>query len=91
MDIWELYTRHQFEQDIQEYREQIEKVLLETIEASGLETGQIDAVVKTGGSSNIPIFSTLLDRTFRADRVIASNSFSSVTAGLAISAHQGSP
>ena len=91
LDVWELYTRHQFEQDIQEYREQIEKVLLETIEASGLETGQIDAVVKTGGSSIIPIFSTLLDRTFRADRVIASNSFSSVTAGLAISAHQGSP
>ena len=64
IDIWELYTRAQFEADIAEYREQIEKVLLDTVVASGLKPEQIDAVVKTGGSSNIPIFSEMLGRIF---------------------------
>jgi hypothetical chaperone protein len=89
LDIWEMYTRYQFEQDILEFRDRIEKALLETVAASGFEPDQIDAVVKTGGSSNIPVFSALLKRVFGEDRVIASNPFSSVTAGLAIKAqHQ---
>jgi hypothetical chaperone protein len=88
LDIWELYTRYQFEQDIREYREQIEKVLLDTVIASGLEPEQIDAVVKTGGSSNIPVFSEMLAGIFGRERVKSSNVFSSVAAGLAISAYQ---
>jgi len=90
LDIWELYTRSQFEKDIREYREQIEQVLMDTVTASGLEPGQIDAVVKTGGSSNIPLFSEMLGRIFGISRVKASDVFNSVTAGLAIKAHQKS-
>lgn len=90
IDLWELYTRAQFEKDIQEYQEKIETVLLDTVIASGLEPEQIDAVVKTGGSSNIPIFSAMLDRVFGSERVKESNPFSSVTAGLAIRAQEGS-
>lgn len=84
--LWELYTRHQFETDIFDYVGQVEKVLLETLSAAGLEPGQIDAVVKTGGSSNIPLFTALLERLFGAEKVKASNAFSSVAAGLAIKA-----
>jgi hypothetical chaperone protein len=90
LDIWELYTRSQFEKDIREHRQQIEQVLMDTIAASGLEPGQIDAVVKTGGSSNIPVFSEMLGRIFGSDRVKASDVFNSVTSGLAIKAHQKS-
>ena len=90
LNIWELYTRSQFEKDIREHREQIEQVLMDTVTASGLEPGQIDAVVKTGGSSNIPLFSEMLSRIFGNDRVKASDVFNSVTAGLAIKAHQKS-
>jgi molecular chaperone DnaK (HSP70) len=86
LDIWELYTRTQFEKDIQEHREQIEGVLLDTIAASGMEPDQIDAVVKTGGSSNIPVFSEMLGRIFGSDKVKSSDIFNSVTAGLAIKA-----
>jgi hypothetical chaperone protein len=86
IDIWELYTRLQFEKDILEYKERIEHVLLETIDASGLELEQIDAVVKTGGSSNIPVFSEMLGVIFGPERIKASNAFSSVTAGLGIKA-----
>jgi hypothetical chaperone protein len=86
MDIWELYTRGQFEADIAGQQQQIEKVLLETLAASGLEPGEIDAVVKTGGSSSIPLFSGMLERIFGAEKVKASDTFSSVTAGLAVRA-----
>jgi len=84
--LWELYTRTQFEVDIQHYVLDVEKVLLDTLAASGLERGDIDAVVKTGGSSNIPLFTDMLTRLFGAEKVKASNAFSSVVAGLAIKA-----
>ena len=86
IDLWELYTRYQFEKDIREYQEKIEKVVLETVIQSGLEPEQIDAVVKTGGSSNIPIFTEMLASLFGPERVKSSDSFSSVTSGLAIRA-----
>lgn len=86
ISLWELYTRHQFETDIYHYLVEVEKVLLDTIAKSGLEIGQIDAVVKTGGSSNIPLFTEMLSRIFGTEKVKASNAFSSVVAGLAIKA-----
>jgi hypothetical chaperone protein len=89
--LWELYTRHQFETDIRHYLADVEKVLLDTIAASGLEPGAIDAVVKTGGSSNIPLFTEMLTRIFGAEKVKDSNAFSSVVAGLAIKAFNHSP
>lgn len=88
IDLWELYTRHQFEHDIREYQARIESVLLDTIIQSGLEIEQIDAVVKTGGSSYIPAFSEMLNRLFGPERVRSSDMFSSVTAGLAIRAYE---
>lgn len=84
--LWELYTRHQFENDIQHYLVDVEKVLLDTIAKSGLEPGSVDAVVKTGGSSNIPLFTQMLARIFGAEKVKQSSAFSSVVAGLAIRA-----
>jgi hypothetical chaperone protein len=86
LSLWELYTRHQFETDIQHYLLDVEKVLLDTIAASGLEPGSIHAVVKTGGSSNIPLFTVMLTRIFGGEKVKQSNAFSSVVAGLAIKA-----
>jgi len=85
--LWELYTRSQFESDIQHYLVDVEKVLLDTIAKSGLEIEKIDAVVKTGGSSNIPLFTGMLGRIFGAEKVKESNAFSSVVAGLAIKAY----
>lgn len=84
IDLWELYTRAQFEHDIRAHQQQIEQVLLATLADSGLEPGEIDAVVKTGGSSNIPAFTRMLARHFSPERIQASDLFSSVTAGLAL-------
>lgn len=88
LSIWELYTRWQFENDIQEFKTQIENVILQTVQNSGLEIKQIDAVVKTGGSSNIPLFTLMLENIFGKSKVKTSNLFSSVSAGLAIRASQ---
>jgi hypothetical chaperone protein len=86
INLWELYTRSQFEMDIQAYEEQVEKILLDTLANSGLEPGQIDAIVKTGGSSSIPLFTNMLERVFGKEKVRETNPFSSVVAGLAIKA-----
>jgi hypothetical chaperone protein len=87
--LWELYARQQFETDIRHYLADVEKVLLDTIATSGLDPAEIDAVVKTGGSSSIPLFSGMLARIFGAEKVKASSQFSSVVAGLAIKARRG--
>jgi hypothetical chaperone protein len=87
--LWELYARGQFETDIRHYLADVEKVLQDTIAASGLDPAEIDAVVKTGGSSGIPLFSGMLARLFGAEKVKASSQFSSVVAGLAIKARSG--
>ena len=89
--LWELYVRAQFESDIQHYLVDVERVLRDTIAKSGLDVEEIDAVVKTGGSSNIPLFTGMLARIFGTDKVKESNSFSSVVAGLAIKAFNHSP
>jgi hypothetical chaperone protein len=90
LDLWDLYSRYQFEQDIREQQERIEQVLLDTVRDSGFRPEQIDAVVKTGGSSSIPLFSEMLAKIFGAGRLIQSNTFSSVTSGLAIRAFERS-
>ena len=67
----------------------IEACLLDTLSRSGLETGEIDAVVRTGGSAQIPRFAAMLGRMFGLDKVILSDTFSSVAAGLAVRAEIG--
>jgi len=84
--LWELYTRHQFERDIEPYLAQVEAVVLETLAAAQLRPAQVDVVVKTGGSSHIPLFSGLLEKLFGPQKIQTTNAFSSVAAGLALSA-----
>jgi hypothetical chaperone protein len=84
--LWELYSRSQFEADIQEYTGQVEQTLLDTLAASNLGIEAVDAVVKTGGSSSIPLFTEMLVRLFGAEKVKFSSAFSSVVAGLALRA-----
>ena len=88
LDLWELYTRYQFERDISHYRDQIEQVLIDAVIDSGLDPEEIDAVVKTGGSSSIPLFNNLLQDVFGSQKVKKLDVFSSVTAGLAIQAYR---
>ncbi len=88
INIWELYTRNQFESDIQLQIAQVEKAIREVVKFANMEPAEVDVVVKTGGSSNIPVFTEKLEDIFGKSKIVETNSFSSVTAGLAIRAHE---
>lgn len=86
VDIWQPVTRSQFESLIAGARQRIEACLLDTVARSGLRLDEIDRVVRTGGSAQIPCFIEMLERHLGADRVVLSDVFSGVTAGLAVRA-----
>lgn len=86
--VREFITRSEFETIIRPDIIAIEAELLRTLAASGLKPGQIDAVVRTGGSAQIPIFQEMLTRNFGSEKVQSVNTFSSVTAGLGVLAHK---
>lgn len=86
LNIWQPVTRTQFENLIDAERQQVEHVVLDTLDRSGLYADQIDAVVRTGGSAQIPCFIEMLGRIFDPARIFLSSVFSGVTAGLAIRA-----
>jgi hypothetical chaperone protein len=86
LHIWQPITRSQFEHLIGAETGLIERCLMDTVERSGLTVDEIDAVVRTGGSAQIPFFIHMLGRIFGPERVVLSSVFSGVTAGLAIRA-----
>jgi hypothetical chaperone protein len=87
-DIREPVTRREFEEIIQADIRAVDQLVEDTVRASGLDVGQIDAVIRTGGSSQIPAFQQLLFRRFGPERVRGVDVFSSVASGLGIIAHR---
>ena len=86
VDVWQPLTRSQFESLIADETRRIEACLLDTLARSGLQTGEVDAVVRTGGSAQIPCFIDMLERIFGPGKVVLSDVFGGVTAGLALRA-----
>lgn len=86
--IREPVTRREFEQLIRPEYNIIERHLDEAVRASGLRADQIDVVIRTGGSSQIPLFQRMLAQKFGAGKVQAIDTFGSVTAGLGVIAHR---
>ncbi len=86
--VRERLTRAEFEKLIRGDVRAIAARLDEVLADAGLKPEQIDAVIRTGGSSLIPAFIDLLQARFGADKVRAVDAFSSVTAGLGILAHE---
>lgn len=81
-------TRGEFERLIQDEVNLIAATLDEVIEQAGLAPDQIDAVIRTGGSAQIPAFIQLLEDRFGRDKVREIDTFSSVTSGLGILGHR---
>ncbi len=86
--VREFITRTEFERVIRPDIIAIESELLRTLAASGLKPAQIDAVVRTGGSAQIPVFNDMLSGIFGPKKVQSVSIFSSVTAGLGVLAHK---
>lgn len=87
-NVLEMVARAEFEHLLREERAAIEVLIDEVVRQAGLTADQIDAVIRTGGSSQIPVFIEMLQRRFGADRVQSIDTFSSVTSGLGIYAHR---
>ena len=96
MDVEEIHfaqeiTRGDFESHIAPERRRIEAAVDRVIAAAGLEAGQIDVVLRTGGSSSIPWFVRMLERKVGLaangrSKLVERDLFTSVAAGLALAA-----
>jgi hypothetical chaperone protein len=88
-DGWELQlplTREEFPRLITREMAKVQRGLNKMLQQAELDADKIDVVVTTGGSSLIPIFQTMLQRKFSNAQLVRSDTFGSVTAGLALKA-----
>jgi hypothetical chaperone protein len=79
-------TRRAFQRAIVQEVAAVQKGLEAILAKAQLAPQQVDTVVTTGGSSLIPIFQTILRNRFPTAQMVHSDTFGSVTAGLAIAA-----
>lgn len=77
-------TRGEFENLINPRIKEIKDVVIRTLEKAGLEPGNIDQVVATGGSSYIPMVQNMLRSIFGKEKVQIFDTFTSIAAGLAL-------
>lgn len=84
--IHEPLTRKQFDALVGPRVRQAERCIDEALAAAGLRAEQVDAVLRTGGSSTIPRFQRLLAEKFGAEKLRFQDAFVSVATGLALSA-----
>lgn len=84
----ELVLRTHFEKLIQEELEMVDKALDELMLKSGLKPDQIQAVLRTGGSSEVPIFIERLSDRFGFDRIKEINPFTTIVGGLALKGYE---
>ncbi len=87
--IEEAITRTQFENMIRDEVRRVEEGLDEVLAKAEMAPGDIDIVLRTGGSSQIPIFIDMLVDRFGADKVVEMHPLASIVGGLAIIAHEG--
>lgn len=84
--IHERIARRRFERWIQQEVEQVAASIDSALDGIGAD--QIDVVLRTGGSSQVPAFYHLLTRRFGADAVQEIDPLISVTGGFAVYAHE---
>jgi hypothetical chaperone protein len=82
----EMVTRMQFERLIAERVETVSQAVDGLLAETGLQPDEIQAVLRTGGSAEIPAFIQLLGGKFGYDRLRPLNPFETIVGGLAIKA-----
>lgn len=88
INISEAYTRNRLENQIRRTLGPISAGLDAVLARAGMTEDQIDVVLRTGGSASIPLYIALLEERFGREKVIAQDAFTSISAGLAIIAHE---
>lgn len=88
LDIELVVSREQFESIISSLLLDFQQSITDVLRKAQLQTGDIELVIRTGGSSLIPAVKTILERQFPG-MVIEHDPFNSVAAGLAIAEYKG--
>jgi hypothetical chaperone protein len=86
--LFEHYARSRLENQLRATLARINAGLDELLHQADMTASQVDVVLRTGGSASIPLYIRLLEERFGARKVIAQDAFTSITAGLAIVAHE---
>lgn len=85
ININEIVTREEFEDLISEKLKEISNSLEEVVKLANVPEKSIDAVFITGGSSLIPSVRNIFAKKFGEEKIVSSDSFTSVASGLALS------
>ena len=83
IDMWQPVWRSEFATWISRERRIVNTLIDDTVSRAGLDTIQITRVVRTGGSSSIPVFVNLLVEKFGREKLVERDLFTAVAAGLA--------
>jgi hypothetical chaperone protein len=89
ISLHEHFTRRQFEGMIHNEVERVQEGIRHILAQAGVDPPQIDVVLRTGGTSAVPIFRELLGQVFGEDKVMEMDLLTSVVGGLAIVAKEG--
>lgn len=90
INIDETITRPEFEELIDNRLKRISDSVEEVVKEAGVSNQEIDAVFITGGSSLIPAVREIFAKKFGEEKIVSSDSFTSVASGLALSSKQHS-
>lgn len=88
LSIYQDISKSDFENSIETELESTKNCLLEALNLASLKPNQIDKIILTGGSSQVPVFQKLLTEIFPPNKVISSDYFSAVALGLGLRAQQ---
>lgn len=77
-------TRAEFEEIIAPRVAEIRETVLRTLKTAAVSSEEVDVVVRTGGSSLIPAFETMLADIFGREKIKQFETFTSIAAGLAL-------
>lgn len=84
IDIDVEFTREEFEAIIEPRVNAVRKTVMNTLAKADISPAEIGVVVRTGGSSLIPVVENMLVELFGTEKVVEFDPFTSVAAGLAL-------
>lgn len=79
-----LATRKTFERLIGPDLDRVDLVVDEALDAAGITADDVDLVVRTGGSSQLPLFASRMSKKFGAHKVEARDALATVALGLGL-------
>jgi len=88
LNLEETISRKDFENSIIDELDESKQCIQEALISAGLKPTDIDKIILTGGSSQTPVFRQLITTIFDEEKIIASDYFTAVAAGLSVRAHQ---